>query len=45
MSEADDDYIVDGPPPPLEELKQVEQRADVTRADVPKHAGILFKIT
>lgn len=39
MSEADDDYILDGPPAPLEDLKQVEQRADVTRADVPKHAG------
>ena len=44
MSEADDDYILDGPPPPLEDLKQVEQRADVTRADVPKHAGILFNL-
>jgi len=40
MGEADDEYILDGPPPPLEDLKQVEQRADVTRADVPKHAGV-----
>jgi hypothetical protein len=37
---ADDDYFVDAPlppqPQPIETLKQVQQRSDVTRADVPK---------
>ena len=33
-----DDYFLDSPPA-LEDIKHVEQRADV-RADVPKHAGI-----
>ena len=35
-----DDYFLDSPPPQaLEDIKHVEQRADV-RADVPKHAGM-----
>jgi len=35
-----EDYFLDSPPPQaLEDIKHVEQRADV-RADVPKHAGL-----
>lgn len=37
-----DDYFLEGPeePQPIGNQKSVEQRADVTRADVPKHAGV-----
>jgi hypothetical protein len=42
MNTADDDYLLEAPPQPqpIEDFKQVEQRADVTRADVPKHEGV-----
>jgi len=36
----EDEYYMDSPPAPsIEDMKHVEQRADV-RADVPKHAGL-----
>lgn len=36
-----DDYFFDAPPPQsMGDSKHVEQRADVARADVPKHQGV-----